>query len=45
MRTTYGVYGAHKVWRQLNREGFEVGRDRLRRLISRLNWPVSAGAR
>ena len=32
----YGVYGAHKVWRQLNREGFEVGRDRVRRLMSRL---------
>jgi putative transposase len=32
----YGVYGAHKVWRQLNREGFAVGRDRVRRLMRRL---------
>jgi putative transposase len=32
----FGVYGAHKVWRQLNREGFEVGRDRIRRLMRRL---------
>jgi putative transposase len=32
----FGVYGAHKVWRQLNREGFEVGRDRVRRLMRRL---------
>ncbi|MBJ7603037.1 MAG: IS3 family transposase [Candidatus Dormibacteraeota bacterium] len=31
-----GVYGAHKVWRQLNRDGFEVGRDRVRRLMRRL---------
>ena len=29
----YGVYGAHKVWRQLNREGIQVGRDRVRRLM------------
>ena len=32
----YGVYGAHKVWRQLNRESYEVGRDRVRRLMHRL---------
>jgi putative transposase len=32
----YGVYGAHKVWRQLHREGFEVGRDRIRRLMRKL---------
>ena len=32
----FGVYGAHKVWRQLKREGFEVGRDRVRRLMRRL---------
>jgi putative transposase len=32
----FGVYGAHKVWRQLNREGIEVGRDRIRRLMRRL---------
>ena len=32
----YGVYGARKVWRQLNREGFGVGRDRVGRLMSNL---------
>jgi putative transposase len=35
-KDNYGVYGAHKVWRQLNREGFEVGRDRVRRLMHKL---------
>jgi len=29
-------YGAHKVWRQLNREGFMVGRDRIGRLMAEL---------
>ena len=29
----YGVYGAYKVWRQLNREGIQVGGDRVRRLM------------
>jgi putative transposase len=29
----YGVYGARKVWRQLNREGVPVGRDRVARLM------------
>ena len=32
----YGVYGAHKVWRQLHREGIAVGRDRVRRLMRKL---------
>ena len=32
----FGVYGAYKVWRQLNREGFDVGRDRVRRLMRQL---------
>jgi putative transposase len=32
----YGVYGARKVWRQLNREGFGVGRDRVWRLMRNL---------
>jgi transposase InsO family protein len=32
----FGVYGAKKVWLQLNREGFEVGRDRVARLMARL---------
>ncbi len=35
-KDNYGVYGAHKVWRQLHREGYEVGRDRVRRLMHRL---------
>lgn len=29
----FGVYGARKVWRQLNREGIPVGRDRVERLM------------
>jgi putative transposase len=29
----YGVYGAHKVWRQLNREHIAVGRDQVARLM------------
>jgi transposase InsO family protein len=32
----FGVYGAKKVWLQLNREGFKVGRDRVARLMARL---------
>ncbi|WP_366937790.1 IS3 family transposase [Phreatobacter sp.] len=32
-RKKFGVYGARKVWLQLNREGFKVGRDRVARLI------------
>lgn len=32
----FGVYGARKVWRQLNREGFSVGRDRVARLMTKL---------
>ena len=35
-RDNYGVYGAHKVWRQLHREGIAVGRDRVRRLMRKL---------
>ena len=31
-RQNFGVYGARKVWLQLNREGFKVGRDRVARL-------------
>jgi putative transposase len=30
------VYGAYKLWRQLNREGFQVGRDRVARLMNEL---------
>ena len=29
----FGVYGARKVWRQLNREGFEVARCTVERLM------------
>ena len=29
----YGVYGARKVWRQLHREGTQVGRGRVERLM------------
>jgi putative transposase len=29
----FGVYGVEKVWRQLNREGIAVGRDRVQRLM------------
>lgn len=32
-RTNYGVYGIEKVWRQLNREGVKIGRDRVARLM------------
>jgi putative transposase len=32
----YGVYGARKVWRQLNREGIEVARCAVERLMRQL---------
>ena len=32
----FEVYGVRKVWRQLLREGFEIGRDRVARLMRRL---------
>ena len=32
----YAVYGTRKVWRQLCREGIEVGRDRVGRLMAEL---------
>jgi len=32
----YGVYGVRKLWRQLAREGFTVGRDRVHRLMREL---------
>jgi len=31
--SNFGVYGARKLWRQLAREGHQVGRDRVRRLM------------
>lgn len=33
----FGVYGIEKVWRQLNREGIEVGRERVARLMRELD--------
>jgi len=35
-RDNFGVYGIEKVWRQLNREGHKVGRDRVARLMGDL---------
>jgi putative transposase len=35
-RDNFGVYGIEKVWRQLNREGHKVGRDRVARLMDDL---------
>jgi putative transposase len=35
-KENYSVYGARKVWLQLNREGIEVGRDRVERLMKYL---------
>src|SRR5262249_14063004 len=32
----FDVYGSEKVWRQLNREGIGVGRDRVARLMRAL---------
>ena len=36
-RDNFGVYGIEKVWRQLNREGTSVGRDRVARLMDELD--------
>ena len=36
-KENFGVYGIEKVWRQLNREGVGVGRDRVARLMRDLN--------
>ena len=35
-KENFSVYGADKVWRQLRREGIEVGRDRVARLMRSL---------
>jgi putative transposase len=32
----FGVYGARKLWRQLGRDGIQVGRDRVARLMGEL---------
>jgi putative transposase len=36
-RDNFGVYGVEKVWRQLHREGIQVGRDRVARLMDELD--------
>jgi putative transposase len=36
-KENFGVYGIEKVWRQLNREGIRVGRDRVARLMRDLD--------
>jgi putative transposase len=36
-RENFGVYGVEKVWRQLVREGVEVGRDQVGRLMRALD--------
>jgi putative transposase len=35
-KENYGVYGAHKVWKQMNREGFGVARCTVARLMREL---------
>src|SRR5665648_1175211 len=39
-KENYGVYGAHKLWKQLNREGIRVARCTVARLMRALG-PVS----
>jgi putative transposase len=36
-RDNFGAYGIEKVWQQLNREGTQVGRDRVARLMEELD--------
>src|SRR5437660_9064562 len=36
-RDNFGVYGIEKVWHQLNREGIQVGRDRVHRLMDEMH--------
>ena len=35
-KENYGVYGAHKLWKQLNREGIHVARCTVARLMREL---------
>ena len=35
-RDNFNVYGVEKVWKQLRRQGIEVGRDRVARLMGEL---------
>jgi len=40
----FGVYGVHKVWRQLNREGIGVARCTVRRLMRQMGlWGATRG--
>jgi putative transposase len=41
----YAVYGVEKVWRQLGREGVQVGRDRVARLMRELGLAGATRAR
>ena len=43
-RANRQVYGVHKVWRQLNREGFKVARCTVQRLMQR-KGSVGRGSR
>jgi putative transposase len=36
-RDNFGAYGIERVWRQLNREGIQVGRDRVHRLMDEMD--------
>jgi putative transposase len=36
-RENFGVYGIEKVWHQLHRQGHQVGRDRVARLMGELD--------
>jgi putative transposase len=36
-RDNFGVYGVEKIWHQLRREGIQVGRDRVQRLMDELD--------
>jgi putative transposase len=38
------VYGAHKVWLQLNRKGIAVARCTMERLMRDMDWPAPASA-
>ena len=39
------VYGVRKMWRQMDREGFDVGRDRIARLMGELGLQGATRAR
>ena len=41
--TNYSVYGARKVWRQLRREGQDVARCTVERLMPDLGSGIDAG--